>query len=64
MDVEAGFKRVRTAIWSLRRLGLSDALVTQGDGYLIHPSVRVRWAPPQSRERACFAVPRAIVSAG
>lgn len=34
-------KRVYTAIWSLRSLGLSSALVYQGEGYMIDPSINV-----------------------
>jgi hypothetical protein len=40
--VEAGQKRVRTAIWTLRKLGLGTHLVTHDDGYLLEPGVVVR----------------------
>jgi predicted ATPase len=39
---EAGSKRVRVAVSTLRRLGLEAALVTRDDGYLIGESVAVR----------------------
>jgi hypothetical protein len=34
-------KRVHTAVWSLRRRGLGDLLVTSGDGYMLHPTTVV-----------------------
>ena len=36
---EAGTKRVRVAVASLRALGLRDALLTRDDGYLLDPAV-------------------------
>jgi hypothetical protein len=45
MDVESGSQRVRTAIWTLRKLGLGTQLVTHDDGYLLEPSVMVRHEP-------------------
>jgi DNA-binding SARP family transcriptional activator len=41
MMAEAADKRLRTAIWSLRRAGLEEALLTRDDGYLIDPLVAV-----------------------
>jgi hypothetical protein len=42
MNVEAGQKRVRTAIWTLRKLGLGTWLVTHDDGYRLDPNVVVQ----------------------
>jgi len=41
IQASSASKRVYTAIWSLRSLGLSTALVHQGEGYMIDPSVSV-----------------------
>lgn len=38
---QSGAQRVRTAIWTLRRLGLDEILLTRGDGYLIDPQVEL-----------------------
>jgi hypothetical protein len=43
MGSEAARKRLRTAIWTLRKLGLERLLVTHEDGYLIAPVSRVYW---------------------
>ncbi len=42
MSHAAGLKRVRTAIWTLRRLGLESVLRTCDDGYLLDPAVPLR----------------------
>ncbi len=39
---DAGSKRVHTAIWTLRKLGLEGLVVTRDDGYLLDPAVPVR----------------------
>jgi len=44
MGVEAARKRLRTAIWTLRRLGLEPALLTRDEGYLLDPLVPVEWS--------------------
>jgi hypothetical protein len=41
MRFAAGEQRVRTAIWTLRKLGVGASLVTRGDGYLLDPAVRI-----------------------
>lgn len=41
MHPEAGTKRVYTAIWHLRRLGLKDAIFRVDGGYLLDPAIRV-----------------------
>ncbi len=41
----AAFRRVYTAIGTLRDLGLRDVLVRRDDGYLLSPGVRVALAP-------------------
>jgi len=38
---EAGARRVYTALWDLRRIGLAGSLIRRDDGYLIDPAVRV-----------------------
>ncbi len=43
---DAANRRVRTAIWELRRLGLGDILRTQAVGYVIDPRIAVAWAKP------------------
>lgn len=40
---DSGLKRVYTAIWTLRTLGLEGVLVTRGDGYLLDPASPVAW---------------------
>jgi predicted ATPase len=42
MSPKAGIKRVYTAIWSLRRLGLSGALAQRQGEYLLSPDTPVR----------------------
>ena len=39
IDPEAAIRRVYLGIWTLRDLGLSDALLNQTDGYLLDPKV-------------------------
>jgi predicted ATPase len=39
MRAEAATKRLHTAIWTLRSLGLEDLLLTDGEGYLLDPRV-------------------------
>jgi hypothetical protein len=41
VQVEAGFGRVRTTVWALRKLGLFAVLVTRDDGYLLDPRVEI-----------------------
>ena len=40
-ELEAARKRLRTAIWTLRKMGLEPILLTRDDGYLIDPTVVV-----------------------
>jgi hypothetical protein len=40
---DAASRRVRTAVWELRRLGLGDVVVTRGFGYAIDPQARIVW---------------------
>jgi hypothetical protein len=42
MQKLAADKRLRTAIWTLRRSGLSELLQTREQGYLLDPSTSVR----------------------
>jgi predicted ATPase len=44
VQAEAGSKRVRVAVSTLRRLGLETLLVTRDDGYLLDPAVDLREA--------------------
>jgi DNA-binding SARP family transcriptional activator len=39
MRADAATKRLHTAIWTLRSLGLEDLLVSRDDGYLLDPEV-------------------------
>ncbi|MEW5739488.1 MAG: AAA family ATPase [Myxococcota bacterium] len=41
---DSGLKRVYTAIWTLRTIGLEGVLITRGDGYLLDPAAAVSWA--------------------
>lgn len=41
MHPDAGAKRVHTAIWHLRRLGLKDVILRVDGGYLLDPSLAV-----------------------
>jgi tetratricopeptide (TPR) repeat protein len=41
VQVDAGFGRVRTTIWALRKLGLHAVLITRDDGYLLDPRVEI-----------------------
>ncbi|MGE0787264.1 MAG: AAA family ATPase [Sandaracinaceae bacterium] len=43
MSAQAAEKRLRTAVWTLRKLGLEDVVLTRDEGYLIDPRVEVRW---------------------
>ncbi len=43
MLAAAADKRLRTAIWTLRKAGLDDVLCTQDDGYLLDPKIPVGW---------------------
>jgi len=43
MQTEAARKRLRTAIWTLRKLGLEGILLTRDDGYLLDPYVPFAW---------------------
>jgi hypothetical protein len=38
---EAGAKRVYTALWELRRLGLKELLQSRDDGYLLDPKIPI-----------------------
>jgi predicted ATPase len=38
---EAGARRVHTALWTLRKLGLRDVLLSRDDGYLLDPAVPI-----------------------
>ncbi|MFT3836563.1 MAG: tetratricopeptide repeat protein [Myxococcaceae bacterium] len=39
---DSGLKRVYTAVWTLRKLGLEGVLQTRGEGYLLDPGAQVR----------------------
>jgi DNA-binding SARP family transcriptional activator len=41
MRADAATKRLHTAIWTLRSLGLSEVLLTEGDGYRLDPSIPI-----------------------
>jgi DNA-binding SARP family transcriptional activator len=41
MRPDAADKRLRTAIWTLRKAGLEGIVVTRDEGYLLHPLARV-----------------------
>jgi DNA-binding SARP family transcriptional activator len=43
MRPEAARQRLRTAIWTLRKLGLEPLLRTRDDGYLLDPHVPLVW---------------------
>jgi len=43
MQTEAAHKRLRTAIWTLRKLGLESFLLTRDDGYLLDPHIAFGW---------------------
>jgi DNA-binding SARP family transcriptional activator len=40
---DAADKRLRTAIWTLRKLGLDRVVLTRDEGYLIDPFLAVEW---------------------
>lgn len=39
IGLDSAAARVYTGIWTLRSLGLGDALVNKGDGYMLHPEL-------------------------
>lgn len=41
---DAARKRLRTAIWTLRKMGLDEVILTEEDGYLLDPLVPVEWS--------------------
>ena len=41
MRADAALKRLHTAIWTLRSMGLEDLLVTREDGYFLDPAVPI-----------------------
>jgi predicted ATPase len=43
MRGETALKRVHTAIWTLRKLGLEGVVITRDDGYLLDPAVPIRF---------------------
>lgn len=43
MLASAADKRLRTAIWTLRKAGLEPILLTRDDGYLLDPAVPTEW---------------------
>ena len=43
MSADAARKRLRTVIWTLRKLGLEPLLLTRDDGYLLDPLVPFHW---------------------
>jgi predicted ATPase len=51
MHLEAGTKRVYTAIWHLRRLGLKDAIFRVDGGYLLDPAIRVELVDEMNEHR-------------
>jgi predicted ATPase len=56
MHPEAGAKRVYTAIWHLRRLGLKDAILRVDGGYMLDPGVRTEIAhhpPTHANQSVC-----------
>jgi len=42
LSLEVGRKRVHTALWTLRKLGLASVLLSRDDGYLLDPGVPLR----------------------
>lgn len=42
MKTEAAIKRVYTAIWALRKMGLGERLVTRDDGYFLSEELKLR----------------------
>ena len=44
MLAEAADKRLRTAVWTLRKAGLEELIVTRDDGYLLDPSIPTSWS--------------------
>jgi hypothetical protein len=44
MRADAARQRLRTAIWTLRRLGFEHLLRTSDEGYLLDPSLAIAWA--------------------
>ncbi len=43
MSHDAADKRLRTAVWTLRKLGFESALLTRDEGYMIDPFLPVAW---------------------
>ena len=48
VQTDAGFARVRNALFQLRKAGIREALITRDDGYLLDPAVAVRWADTET----------------
>ena len=46
MRADAATKRLHTAIWTLRTMGLEGLLLTQGEGYLLDPRTDLRLDKP------------------
>lgn len=46
MRADAATKRLHTAIWTLRTVGLEGLLLTQGEGYLLDPRTDLRLEKP------------------
>lgn len=46
MRPAAAEKRLRTAVWTLRSIGLEPLLLTRDEGYLLDPFVALRWMEP------------------
>jgi hypothetical protein len=44
MRADAARQRLRTAIWTLRRLGFEHLLRTSDEGYLLDPSLAISWS--------------------
>jgi DNA-binding SARP family transcriptional activator len=42
MRPDAATKRLHTAIWTLRSVGLEPFLLTEGEGYLLDPRTALR----------------------
>jgi len=48
--LESMTQRVYTTVWELRKLGLSSAIIHQGEGYLLDPQVSVQLLTTKKRE--------------
>jgi DNA-binding SARP family transcriptional activator len=44
MQADAARKRLRTAIWTLRKMGLDSVILTRDDGYLFDPLIAIEWS--------------------